>query len=48
MTICGKKMRSTPLRHVYVRWIRPQRAREVIKKHPTPPEEKELESLRLE
>jgi len=48
VTICGKKMRSTHLRHVYVRWIRPQRAREVIKKHPTPPEEKELGSLRLE
>ncbi|MFN9905118.1 MAG: hypothetical protein ACK56F_03195, partial [bacterium] len=31
-----------------MRWIRPQRAQEVIKKHPTPPEEKELESLRLE
>jgi hypothetical protein len=48
VTICGKKMRSTHLRHVYMRWIRPQRAQEVIKKHPTPPEEKELESLRLE
>ncbi len=41
-------MRSTHLRHVYVRWSRPQRAREVITKHPTPPEEKELGSLRLE
>jgi hypothetical protein len=48
VTICGKKMRSTHLRHVYVRWIRPQWAREVIKKHPTPPEERELGSLRLE
>jgi hypothetical protein len=48
VTICGKKMRSTHLRHVYVRWIRPQRAQEAIKKHPTSPEEKELESLRLE
>ncbi len=48
VTICGKKMRSTHLRDVYVRWTRPQRTREVITKHPTPPEEKELGSLRLE
>ncbi len=41
-------MRSTHLRHVYVRWNKPQRAQGVTKKHPTPPEEKELESLRLE
>ncbi|MFN9908836.1 MAG: hypothetical protein ACK56F_22370 [bacterium] len=48
VTICGKKMRRTHLRHVYVRWTRPQRAREVITKNPTPLEEKELGSLRLE
>jgi hypothetical protein len=48
VTICGKRMRSTHLQHVYVRWIRPQRARGVITKHPTSPEEKELEGLRLE
>jgi hypothetical protein len=48
VTICGKKMRSTHLRHVYVRWVRPQRVQNATKKHPTPPEEKELESLRLE
>jgi hypothetical protein len=48
VTICGRKMRSTHLRHIYVRWTKPQRAQDVTKKHPTPPEEKELESLRLE
>jgi hypothetical protein len=31
-----------------MRWNKPQRAQNVTKKHPTPPEEKELESLRLE
>ncbi len=46
VTICGKKMRSTHLRRVYVRWVKPQRVREVITKHPTSPEEKELGSLR--
>jgi hypothetical protein len=48
VTICGKRLRSTHLRHVYVRWIRPQRAREVITKHLTSLEEKELGSLSLE
>jgi len=48
VTVCGRRMRSTHLRHVYVKWDRPQRAQDVTKKHPTPPEEKELESLRLE
>ena len=48
VTVCGRKMRSTHLRHVYVKWDRPQRTQGVTKKHPTPPEEKELESLRLE
>ena len=48
MTICGKRMRSTHLQHVYVRWTGPQRARGVITKHPTSLEEKELEGLRLE
>ncbi len=37
-------MRSTHLRHVYVKWDRPQRAQDVTKKHPTPPEEKEPET----
>jgi hypothetical protein len=48
VTICGKRLRSTHLQHVYVRWIRPQRAREVITKHLTSLEEKELGGLRLE
>ena len=48
VTICGKKMRSTHLRHVYVRWVRPQLAQDGTKRYPTPPEEMELESLRLE
>jgi hypothetical protein len=48
VTVCGRKMRSTHLRHVYVKWNGSQRAQDVIKKHPTSPEEKELESLRLE
>ncbi len=48
MTVCGRKMRSTHLRHVYVKWDRPQRAQGTIKKHSTSPEEKELEGLRLE
>jgi hypothetical protein len=41
-------MRSTHLQPVYVEWNRPQRARGVTKKHATPPEGKELESMRLE
>ncbi len=48
VTVCGRKMRSTHLRHVYVKWDRPQRAQGVTKKHPTPPGEKELENLKLE
>jgi hypothetical protein len=48
VTVCGRKMRSTHLRHVYVKWDGPQRTQGVTKKHPTPPEEKELENLRLE
>jgi hypothetical protein len=48
VSICGKRLRSTHLRDVYVRWIRPQRVREMITKHLTSLEEKELEGLRLE
>jgi hypothetical protein len=48
VTVCGRKMRSTHLRHVYVKWDGSQRAQGVTKKHPTSPEEKELEGLRLE
>jgi hypothetical protein len=48
VTICGRRMRSTQLQHVYVEWDRPQRARGVVKKHATPLEERELESMRLE
>jgi hypothetical protein len=48
VTICGKRVRSTHLRHVYVEWNKPQRAQGAIKKHPTHPEERELESMRLE
>jgi hypothetical protein len=48
VSICGKRLRSTHLQHVYVRWIRPQRVREVITKHLTSLEEKELGGLRLE
>ena len=47
VTVCGRRMRSTHLRHVNVEWNRPQRARGVTKRHPTPPEERELESMRL-
>ncbi len=48
VTVCGRRMRSTHLQHVYVEWDRPQQARGVFKKHATPLEERELESLRLE
>jgi hypothetical protein len=48
VTVCGRRMRSTHLQHVYVEWDRPQRARGVVKKHATPLEERELESMRLE
>jgi hypothetical protein len=46
--ICGRRMRSTHLPHVYVEWDRHQRAPGTTKKHTTPPEERELESMRLE
>jgi hypothetical protein len=48
VSICGKRLRSTHLQHVYVRWIRPQRTRGVITKHLTSLEEKELGGLMLE
>ncbi len=48
VTVCRRRMRSTQLQHVYVEWDRPQRARGVVKKHATPLEERELESMRLE
>jgi hypothetical protein len=48
VSICGKRLRSTHLQHVYVRWIRPQRTRGVITKHLTSQEEKELGGLMLE
>ncbi len=48
VTVCGKRMRSTHLQHVYVEWNKPQRVRGAIKKHAMSPEERELESMRLE
>ncbi len=34
VTICGKRVRSTHLRHVYVEWNRPQRAQGVTQEAP--------------
>jgi hypothetical protein len=48
VTICGRRMRSTHLPHVYVEWSWHQRARETTKLYTSPPEERELESMRLE
>ncbi len=48
VTICGKRMRSTHLLHVYVEWDGHQRAQDTTKKYTVPPEERELESMRLE
>ncbi len=48
VTICGKRMRSTHLPHVYVEWDGHQRAPGMTKKYTTSPEERELESMRLE
>jgi hypothetical protein len=48
VTICGKRMRSTHLPHVYVEWDGHQRAPGTTKKYTTPPKERELESMRLE
>jgi hypothetical protein len=48
VTICGKRMRSTHLPHVYVEWGGHQRAQGTTKKYNAPPKERELESMRLE
>ncbi len=48
VTMCGRRMRSTHLQHVYVEWDRHRRAPGTTKEHTTPPEERELESMRLE
>ncbi len=50
VTICGRRMCSTHLRHVYVyvEWSRHQRAQEATQQYTAPPEERELESMRLE
>jgi hypothetical protein len=48
VTICGKRMRSTHLPHVYVEWDGHQRAPGTTKKYTAPPKERELESMRLE
>ncbi len=48
VTICGRRMRSTHLLHVYVEWSEHQRALGTIKKYTAPLEERELESMRLE
>jgi hypothetical protein len=48
VTVCGRRMRSTHLQHVYVEWDRHQRTPGTAKEHTTPPEERELESMRLE
>ncbi len=48
VTICGKRMRSTHLPHMYVEWGEHQRAPGTTKKYTAPPEERELESMRLE
>jgi hypothetical protein len=48
VTICGKRMRSTHLPHVYVELGEHQQAQGTTKKYAAPPEERELESMRLE
>ncbi len=48
VTVCGRRVRSTHLQHVYVEWDRPQRTPGTVKEHAAPPEERELESMRLE
>jgi hypothetical protein len=48
VTICGRRMRSTHLPHVYVEWNEHQRAQGTTKKYTAPLEERELESMRLE
>jgi hypothetical protein len=48
VTICGRRMRSTHLQHVYVEWNRRRRAPGTVKEHATSPEERELEGMRLE
>jgi hypothetical protein len=48
VTICGRRMRSTHLPHVYVEWSEHQRAQGTTKKYTAPLEERELESMRLE
>jgi hypothetical protein len=48
VTICSRRMRSTHLPHVYVEWSGYQRAQEAAKRYTAPPEERELESMRLE
>jgi hypothetical protein len=46
--ICGRRMRSTHLPHVYVEWSEHQPARESTQRYAAPPEEREMESMRLE
>jgi hypothetical protein len=46
--ICGRRMRSTHLPHVYVEWTEYQRAQGTTKRYTAPLEEKELEGMRLE
>jgi hypothetical protein len=48
VTICGRRMRSTHLPHVYVEWSGHQRAQGTTKRYTAPLEERELESMRLE
>jgi hypothetical protein len=48
VTICGRRMRSTHLPHVYVEWSEHQRAQSMTKQYTAPLEERELESMRLE
>ncbi len=48
VTICGKRMRRTHLRHVYVEWSRHKQVQDTTKRYTAPLEERELESMRLE
>ncbi len=48
VTICGRRMRSTHLPHVYVEWSEQQRVQGTTKRYAAPPEERKLESMRLE
>jgi hypothetical protein len=48
VAICGRRMRSTHLPHVYVDWSEHQRTPVMTKQYTTPLEERELESMRLE